>query len=54
VRDINVVMAEITGEAHRAHGQHIRMVMSEVFVMRDAKISERPAYVIELKENDFK
>ena len=47
-------MAEITGEVHRADGQPMRMAMSEVFVMRDGKISERRAYVIELKENDYK
>jgi hypothetical protein len=32
----------------------MRMVMSEVFVMRDAKITEHRAYVIELTENEFK
>ena len=54
VEENDVVMAEITGEARRADGQLLRMAMGEVFVMRDAKISERRAYVIELKENDYR
>jgi len=53
VEENDVVMAEITGEVKSADGQPMRMAMSEVFVMRDAKISERRAYVIELTENDF-
>ena len=32
----------------------MRAAMAEVFVMRDGKIRERRAYVIELKENDYK
>ncbi len=31
----------------------MRMAMGEVFVMRDAKIAERRAYVIEVKQNNF-
>ena len=54
VEENDVVMAEITGEVKRADGQPMRMAMGEVFVMREAKIAERRAYVIELKENDFK
>lgn len=38
----------------RAAGGEIRMSMAEVFVMRDAKIAERRAWVIELKENSFR
>ncbi|MET0863906.1 MAG: nuclear transport factor 2 family protein [Nakamurella sp.] len=54
VEEDDVVMAELTGEAHRATGEPLRMAMSEVFVMRDGKIAERRAYVIELKENSYK
>ena len=54
VEENDVVMAEITGVARRVDGQPMRMAMGEVFVMRDAKISERRAYVIELKENDYR
>ena len=54
VEENDVVMAEITGDVQRADGQPMRMAMSEVFVLRDAKICERRAYVIELKENDYK
>ena len=49
----NVVMAELTGTAKRAAGE-MRMSMAEVFVMRDGKIAERRAWVIELKENDYR
>jgi hypothetical protein len=28
--------------------------MAEVFVMRDGRIAERRAWVIELKENDYR
>jgi hypothetical protein len=30
----------------------MRMSMAEVFVLRDGKIAERRAWVIELKENE--
>ena len=50
----DVVMAELTGTAKRAAGGEMRMSMAEVFVMRDAKIAERRAWVIELKENDYR
>lgn len=53
VEEDNVVMAELTGEVRRADGELMRMAMGEVFVMRDAKICERRAYVIELKEHDY-
>lgn len=49
----NVVMAELTGTARRAAGGSMHMSMAEVFVMRDGKIAERRAWVIELKENDY-
>ena len=54
VEENDVVMAELTGEVRRADGTPMRLAMGEVFVMRDAKICERRAYVIELKENEFK
>ena len=50
----NVVMAELTGTAKRAAGGEMRMSMAEVFVMRDGKIAERRAWVIVLKENDYR
>jgi ketosteroid isomerase-like protein len=50
----DVVMAELTGTAKRAAGGEMRMSMAEVFVMRDGKIAERRAWVIELRENDFR
>ncbi|GAA3325744.1 nuclear transport factor 2 family protein [Paeniglutamicibacter sulfureus] len=54
VEEDDVVMAELSGEAHRANGATMRMTMAEVFVMRDALITERRAFVIELTENDYK
>jgi ketosteroid isomerase-like protein len=54
VEQDDVVMAELTGVAKRAAGGEMRMSMAEVFVMRDGKIAERRAWVIELKENDFR
>ena len=50
----DVVMAELTGSAVRATGEVLRMSMAEVFVMRAGKIAERRAWVIELKENDYR
>ncbi|TMQ89980.1 nuclear transport factor 2 family protein, partial [Actinomadura soli] len=50
----DVVMAELTGTARRAAGGEMRMSMAEVFIMRDGKIAERRAWVVELKENDFR
>ncbi|MFN2637473.1 MAG: nuclear transport factor 2 family protein [Gemmatimonadaceae bacterium] len=49
-----VVMAELTGVARRAAGGELRMSMAEVFVMRDGKIAERRAWVVPLKENDYR
>lgn len=54
VEEDDVVMAELAGEVMRADGELMRMVMGEVFVMRDTKICERRAFLIELKENDYK
>ena len=54
VEQDDVVMAELTGVAKRAAGGEMRMSMAEVFVMRDGKIAERRAWVIELKENDYR
>ncbi|HCT79138.1 MAG TPA: nuclear transport factor 2 family protein [Micromonosporaceae bacterium] len=50
----DVVMAELAGSATRDNGEVMRMSMAEVFVMRDGKIAERRAWVIELKENDYR
>ena len=50
----DVVMAELTGVARRAEGGEMRMSMAEVFVMRGGKIAERRAWVIVLKENDYR
>ena len=38
----------------RNTGDVMRMSMAEVFCMRDGKICERRAWVIELKENDYR
>ena len=54
VEQDDVVMAEINGRAKRASGGELRMSMAEVFVMRDGKIAERRAWVIELKENNYR
>ncbi|MER7457782.1 nuclear transport factor 2 family protein [Micromonospora sp. NPDC126480] len=54
VEQDDVVMAELTGSATRDTGEEMRMSMAEVFVMRDGKIAERRAWVIELTENDFR
>lgn len=50
----DVVMAEMRGSVRRAAGGEMRMSMAEVFVMRDGKIAERRAWVIELKENEYR
>ena len=54
VEQDDVVMAELRGSVTRENGEEMRMSMAEVFVMRDGKIAERRAWVIELKENDFR
>ncbi len=54
VEEDDVVMAEMTLEARRATGEPMRAAMSEVFVMRDGAITERRAYIVELRENDYK
>ena len=54
VEEDHVVMAEMTLETQRATGETMRAVMGEVFVLREGKISERRAYVVELRENDYK
>lgn len=54
VEQDDVVMAELTGSIMRDTGELVRMSMAEVFVMRDGKIAERRAWVIELKENDHR
>ncbi|MEV5329797.1 nuclear transport factor 2 family protein [Nonomuraea sp. NPDC052634] len=50
----DVVMAELRGTVRRASGGEMRMSNAEVFVMRDGKIAERRAWVIELEENDYR
>ena|SRR5438045_215296 len=54
VEQDDVVMAELTGTVKRAAGGEMRMSMAEVFVMREGKIAERRAWVIELKENEYR
>ncbi|MFJ6415429.1 nuclear transport factor 2 family protein [Paeniglutamicibacter sp. NPDC091659] len=54
VEEDDVVMAELSGEVPRPDGEVMRMVVGEVFVMRDAKIAERRAFLVELKENEYK
>lgn len=54
VEEDDVIMAEMTVEVMRKTGELMRAATGEVFVMRDGKIAERRAYVIELKENDYK
>lgn len=54
VEQDDVVMAELAGSATRDTGEQMRMSMAEVFVMRDGLIAERRAWVVELKENDFR
>lgn len=54
VEQDDVVMAELTGSVQRDTGEWMRMSMAEVFVMRDARIAERRAWVVELRENDFR
>ena len=54
VEEGDVVMAELTGSVARDSGEVMRMSMAEVFVMRNGKIAERRAWVIELKENDYR
>jgi ketosteroid isomerase-like protein len=50
----DVVMAELNGTAKRAAGGALRMSMAEVFVMRDGRIAERRAWVVPLKENEYR
>ena len=54
VEEEDVVMAEMTLEAQRADGAIMRAAMAEVFVFDDGKIAERRAYLVELKESDYK
>ncbi|GAA3225987.1 nuclear transport factor 2 family protein [Actinocorallia longicatena] len=54
VEQDDVIMAELTATIERAEGGHLRLSMAELFLMRDGKIAERRAWVIELKENDFR
>jgi len=50
----DIVMAELTGTAKRAAGGELRMSMAEVFVMRAGRIAERRAWVIVLRENEYR
>lgn len=53
VEEDDVVMAEMTVQVRRANGELMRAAMGDVFVMRVARIRERRAYVVELRENDY-
>ena len=50
----DVVMAELTGTVRRVEGGEMRLSMAEVFVMRDGRIAERRAWVIVLKEDEYR
>jgi ketosteroid isomerase-like protein len=55
VEEGDVVMAELTGSvAVGDENTVMRMTMGEVFRMRDGLICERRAWVIPLKENDYR
>lgn len=54
VEENDVVMAEVAIVAQPVVGDPIRMVAGEVFVMRDGLIEERKAYLIPLRENEYK
>ena len=54
VEEDDVVMAELELVAKPVGGDPIRMVAGEVFVMRDGLIRERRAYLVPLRENDFR
>ena len=55
VEEGDVVMAEIIGSvAVGDENTVMRMTMGEVFRMRDGLICERRAWVIPLKENDYR
>jgi ketosteroid isomerase-like protein len=54
VEEDDVVMAELALVAKPVNADPIRMVAGEVFVMRDALIKERRAYLIALRENEYK
>ncbi len=54
VEQDDVVMAELTGSVQRDTGEVWNLSMAEVFVMRDGKICERRAWVVNLVENDFR
>lgn len=54
VEDGDTVMAELTGDVVSDAGDPARLAMAEVFVMRDGLICERRAFVIPLRENDYR
>ncbi|MFD8686003.1 nuclear transport factor 2 family protein [Streptomyces sp. NPDC059651] len=55
IEEGDVVMAEIAGSvAVGDENTVMRMTMGEVFRMRDGLICERRAWVIPLKENDYR
>jgi ketosteroid isomerase-like protein len=54
VEEDDVVMAELAIVATPVDGAPIRMVAGEVFVMRDALIKERRAYLVPLRENEYR
>ncbi|MFD8565456.1 nuclear transport factor 2 family protein [Streptomyces sp. NPDC059639] len=55
IEEGDVVMAEITGSVAVGDEDTVmRMTMGEVFRMRDGLICERRAWVVPLKENDYR
>lgn len=54
VEEDDVVMAELEVVATPVEGDPVRLVAGEVFVMRDALICERRAYLVPLRENDYR
>ena len=54
VEQDETVMAELSGSVRDVTGATTRMSMAEVFVMRDGLICERRAWVIPLRENEYR
>jgi ketosteroid isomerase-like protein len=54
VEEGDTVMAELTGDVRSDAGDAMRLAMAEVFVLRDGLICERRAFVIPLRENDYR
>ncbi len=54
VEEGDTVMAELTGDIRSDAGEEGHLAMAEVFVLRDGLICERRAFVIPLRENDYR